>query len=103
MPEDPMREIGEALSTAIGTEEIALKRKYGNDAYEDLKTRQFAINWLQVGEARLSNDRIEAMTKQLLADEKKMLAKAAFWQALAFMVTVATIVGLAGFVVWVVR
>lgn len=89
-----MDEVAEAMRTAVGSQELALRMKLGNDGFEEWKKTTAAVENAQL----LNTIHGANLTK---AQAAYVDAKSSFWSALAFAVVVLALCGV-GVLIWVV-
>jgi hypothetical protein len=89
MPEPPDVSF---VSTAIGSDEAALRAKLGNDGYELWKSHD-----QRLAEAKVADT--EARCEQTIASTRYVMAKGTFWKSMAFTSSLAALTGL-GWSIW---
>ena len=97
MPEnDPLAEATSILATAVGTDELALRRQMGNAGYEAYRGRLEVIQGLAVDKERHQTDLMATQVRYLAA-------KTAFWSILTATVILIGIAASVATIVVVVR
>lgn len=98
---DPMQELANAMATTVGSQELALRMKLGNDDYDAWKRRSDSMEEAAVRGAtwdsslKMHNAEIQRQQAQFIS------AKAAFWRTVTAGALLAIGCGVAEFIRWV--
>ena len=98
---DPMDAVSEAMRTVVGSQELALRMKLGNDGFETWMRRDDQLQEAQIGGAIWDAAYKRHSATLVEAQVKYVGAKASLWSALAFATVIATGCGLAEFIRWI--
>lgn len=94
---------GESDKVLMGTDELALRNRLGDDGYEATVKRAATRAVLEDGLLRSSVDQSQATAKLTKAQVAYVEAKRGFWSMLSLAVLAGTCCGVVEFVRWVVR
>lgn len=98
---DPMQEVADAMATTIGSQELALRMKLGNDDYVAWKTRSDSIE-----NAAVSGAIWDAAFKRHNADLvqqqcRYVTSKAQFWSSFAVAIVIMAVLIPSALLCWV--